>query len=62
MKRLVVDVDETFHAKVIAYAKRDRRMVRQIALLAIERYMKQNPSVYSPEEYKDEKDGSEERG
>ena len=43
MKRIVVDVSEEVHQEVAAYAKKDRRTVRQIILMAVEEYMKQNP-------------------
>ena len=43
MKRILVEVDERFHAALHRYARADRRTIRQIVILAVEEYMRQNP-------------------
>ena len=50
MKRIVVDVDESTHSRVVSYAQADRRSIRQIMLMAVELYMRQNPVVVIGEE------------
>ena len=43
MKRILVEVEEQFHTDLCKYAKADRRTIRQIVILAIDQYMRQNP-------------------
>ena len=43
MKQVLIKVDEDFHAALHRYAKADRRTIRQVIMLAVEAYMKQNP-------------------